>query len=451
MQFSILNFKFSITSRKLQIVLCLGLSLLIGTASIVHADVVTDNGLNYLKAQQQATGRITNGFSSPSQWAAIAFTANGVDTATVKNPTTSLKDFLLTDVPTNNAATEWETRILALVAVGENPSSVNGANFVQNLEGFYTGGQIGDACALNDDIFGLLALVASGNLAGSTVKQGALDFIISHQDANGGFSWSAPGCAWYETSSDMTAAAIQSLQAAKNNGMTNAGLDTAIANAKTYLLTTQNGDGGFGVYGSDTDTTGWALMALNVLGEQSATAGVNAKNYLLSQQSGVDGGFQAMDWGTFTMVSNSSTTAQTLIALAGKSWLLSVYVPVTPTPTATVTPTVTPTTAPTATPTPTPGQSSSTSTTTPTPTPTPRPTATPTPAFVSSVVDDEAVTNQEEVLGATDITEETPQEKEETADKKPVASPAKKTFMILSFSSFATAGGYAFLKFRGII
>lgn len=425
----------------------MSLCLLILTVSVVKADVVLDNGLNYLKTQQQATGRITNGFSSPSQWSAIAFTANGIDTATVKNPTVSLKDFLLSDVPTNNAATEWETRILALVAVGENPSNVNGANFVQNLEGFYTGGQIGDSCALNDDIFGILALVASGSLAGSTAKQGALDFIIAQQDANGGFSWSASGCAWYETSSDMTAAAIQALQAAKNNGLTNPGLDTAITNAKAYLLTTQNSDGGFGVYGSDTDTTGWALMALNVLGEQNTTAGVNAKNYLLANQSGTNGGFQAMDWGTFSMVSNSSTTAQALIALAGKSWILSIYVPVTPTPTTSVTPTSTPT--PTVTPTPTPTSSASSSSSSPTATPTPRPTATPTPVFVASVSDDVPQT-QEEVLGVQETNEETPKEGE-TPLVKSASSPAKKAFMLLSFSSFTAAGGYIFLKFRGII
>ena len=58
------------------------------------ADVVIDNGLNYLKSQQDSTGRITNGFSAPSQWSAIAFATGGSDISTIKNPSISLQDFL---------------------------------------------------------------------------------------------------------------------------------------------------------------------------------------------------------------------------------------------------------------------------------------------------------------------------------------------------------------------
>lgn len=312
------------------VILTLILALLF-TAQAVYADTVIDNGVNFLKTKQDSSGKITGGFSSPSQWSAIAFTANGIDIATVKNPTNSLKDFLLTDVPTNNAATDWESRILAIVATDGNPTNFGGVNYVQNLETFYNNNQIGDTCALNDDIFGLLALVASGTSSNTQIKQDVLNFIINQQDStDGGFSWSVPSCPWYGTAADMTAAAIQALQTAKDNGLTNSNLDDAITKAKNYLLTNQNSNGGFGYFGSsDADTTGWVLMAFNALGIKDSSQATNAKNYLSSTQQ-ADGGF--LSWSG----SDSTTTSQALIALAGKSWVLKIFtssVASSPTPT----------------------------------------------------------------------------------------------------------------------
>jgi len=328
------------------------------------ADTVTDNGLNYLKTQQDSTGRITNGFSAPSQWSSIAFAANGVDISSIKNPSVSLQEFLTNNIPTEpSAATDWETRILSIVATNGDPSSYGGINYVVKLENFFTNGQIGDECSLNDDIFGLLAEIAVGSSSATLIKESVLNYLITKQDTiDGGFGYSTPGCAWYSTSADMTGAGVQALVAAKQNGLTNTGLDSAIDRAKNYLLTNQNDDGGYGYYGSsDTDTTGWVLMAFNVLDMKDATVSASTKNWLVSQQSPENGGFLAFDYGLNKSVSNSTTTAQALIALSGKSWILKIFNPIllTPTPTtvptstSTPTPTVTPTSQPTATPTPT--------------------------------------------------------------------------------------------------
>ncbi|HEX8931782.1 MAG TPA: prenyltransferase/squalene oxidase repeat-containing protein [Patescibacteria group bacterium] len=431
-----MNFKSQISKLKFLIV---GLLLLLVFVPVVKADASLDNALNFLKTKQDAMGKITTGFSAPSQWSAIAFAVNNIDVATVKTSNNSLLDFLLTDVPGNSAAaTDWENRILAIVAIGKDPTNFGGINYVTNLQSFYNNGQIGDTCSLNDDIFGLLALVASGNTASTQIKQDTLTFIINKQDpTDGGFGFSAPGCAWYATSSDMTGAAIQALTLAKNNGLTNANLNTAIARAKNYLLTNQDSDGGFGYYGaSDPDSTSWDLQALNILGMQDSTQAQAARKYLLSQQSSTDGGIMAFDYGSNTLVSNASTTAQSVIALSGKGWVNTIFVPVTPTPTPTestvtitptVTPTVTPTLTPTTTPTPNPIQSGSTSSSssnsTLTPTSAPAPTATPTPTQSSStpvVLSDNSVVTptpqasitptveaaQPQVLGAKD--EQTP-------------------------------------------
>ena len=441
------------------------LSLIVfANVQTVRADTVTDNAVNFLKSKQDATGRITTGFSAPSQWSAIAFTAAGVDVATVKNPTVSLKDFLLTDIPADSSsATEFETRILAIVAIGENPTSFGGSNLVGSLESKYDGTQIGDSCSLNDDIFGLLALVASGTLSTTTVKQGTLDFIISKQDADGGFGFSAPGCDWYSTSADMTGAGIQALQAAKDNGLTNAGLDTAIVSAKNYLLSNQNADGGFGYFGSsDTDSAGWVLMGLNAIGMESSTEATNARNYLISQQSASDGGITAFDWGSSTFVSNASTTAQALIGLLGKSWILKIYTPVIPTPTVTIAPTNIPTATPTPTPTPSSSSNSSSSsspTSAPTPTAPPADGPTATPAgqsplggvqnqFFTTNTNDESVdepspTPSEEVLGT-----QTQDSNSNGETKVAGASNFKplfiKIFLVIGFASFA---GWLLIKY----
>ena len=342
MKFKVQSSKFKVLGKVFSVFFLASCFLLLASPAI--ADTVIDNGINFLKSKQDATGRITTGFSAPSQWAAIAFKANGIDITTIKNPTNSLKDFLMSDVPSEpSSATDWETRILAIVAIGGNPTNFGGTNYVSHLETFYNSNQIGDTCSLNDDIFGVLALVASGSLSTTQVKQDTLNFLISKQDpTDGGFGFSAPGCAWYSTSADMTAAATQALQAAKDNGLTNPGLDEAINKAKTYLMSNQDSDGGYGYYGaSDADTTGWVLMAFNALGMKDSTQAISAKNWLTSQQSATDGGFLAFDYGSNTFVSNSSTTAQAITALSGKYWILKIFNP-TDTSNSTASPTSTP-------------------------------------------------------------------------------------------------------------
>jgi len=374
-------------------------------ASSVHADTVIDNGITFLKSKQDQTGRITTGFSAPSQWSAIALTANGIDITTVKNPTNSLKDFLLSDIPTEpSSATDWETRILAIVAIGGNPTNFGGVNYVSHLETFYNSNQIGDKCSLNDDIFGVLALVAAGTTSNTQIKQDTLNFLISKQDSapgltGGGFGFSAPGCAYYSTSADMTGAAIQALVYSKQNGLTNPGLDDAISKAKNYLIANRDSDGGFGYYGSsDTDTTGWVLMAFNSLDLKDSAETIKARKWLLAQQSPTDGGFTAFDYGLNKSVSNSSTTAQAIIGLSGKTWILKIFNPSevsnSSTPTVTSTPTPTPTTS----------SNSTSSNPTPTPTFTPVPTASPTSVAVNDLSSDPvsestSPTPRPEVLG----------------------------------------------------
>lgn len=347
-----------------------------------NSDSIT-HGTIFLQSKQDETGKIT-GYGGESQWATIAFASSNVDVTSIKNPSVSLKDFLLSDKPADNAvATEWERRILAIVAIGDNPSNFDGVNYVETLHGLAQDGQLGDPSLLNDDIFGLLALIASGDLANQKIKEDTLTFIINHQATDGGFSWSADSsCAWCGSDGNDTAAALQALQAAKDSGMSHPDLDSTIEKGKAYLLSTQKSDGGFAYdtfSDADGSSTAWALMALNALGMSSSPEAEKAITWLKANQ-GTDGGFQWMSgYGGDTY-----TTSHAVIALNGKSWIIQIYTP-TASPSPTVTPIVSP--LPTATPLPTPSSSASQSQTpSPSAQPSSAPVTTPTPSPQSTPV-----------------------------------------------------------------
>lgn len=319
------------------------------------------DGITYLRSQQQASGQIS-GFTGISSWSTITFAAAGITPETVQNGGSSLLDYLLANPPTSSSsATEWERGILAITASGKNPYNFGGINYVQNLESYHNNSQIGSATQINDDVFGLLALVAAGSNASSQIKQNALTFILSHQGADGGFSWSTTG----DSDVDDTAAALQALVAAQKAGLTSSNLAAVILNAKNYILAAKNTDGGFASMqgdASNASTTSWVVMALNALGVTGADV-TNANTYLRGNQE---------ENGSFKWQSSSSgetfTTSYAVLALTGKYWPVKIFAGTTPTPSPT--PTMTPTNTPTPTVLPT---SIPSPTVTPTLTITPRP------------------------------------------------------------------------------
>jgi hypothetical protein len=383
-------------------VLLAGLSVV----KTVHADAVTD-AVNYLKAKQDATGQITGGsFGDSSPWAAIAFSVAGKDVSQIATQSgQTLQDYLLNNHPTlSSPATDWEKWILAITAAGFNPYDFGGINYVGTLESstYYNSNQIGATGSVNDDWFGVLTLISSGVSSSDPVLIHSLDFILNHQNSDGGYGYSITA----GSDGDDTAAAIQGLIAAENYGVSvfdidpNVDLDNVIKKAEAYLLSTQDKtNGGFLAdtnpltTGPDSDSTTWALMALNVLGSQVSAQVNAARAWLLLRQSQSDGGFTACDqWdSTYTSCvhygSNSTTTAHAIIGLSGKGWILKIFDAsnIAPAPILTPTPTVTPSDTPI--PTPTDSSSSSTSATlTPTPTVTPVPTSTPTPTATPTVL-----------------------------------------------------------------
>ncbi len=102
-------------------------------------------------------------------------------------------------------AIDYEAPILAIAAMGKNPQDFNGRNLADELKNFYASNQLGDPGAINDDIFGLLALAASKISSNDPVAEGTKQFILKHQNSDGGFTYDPRSS--YGTASDSSSTA----------------------------------------------------------------------------------------------------------------------------------------------------------------------------------------------------------------------------------------------------
>lgn len=279
-------------------------------------------GVQYLSNHQNADGSIT-GLGGESDWTAVAVKAAGTDVSDLSKAGTSLTDFLEADMPPAGApATAIERKMFAVVAADGDTSNFGGTNYTNLLANQHVSNQVGDPTLLNDDIFGVIAIQASGKTSLKSAAQDGLDYFISHQNADGGFSYTTESCMYCGSDSNDTAAAIIAMYAGDKLGLIMSSPD-AKANALIYLLSTQQADGGFGydIYSpSDGSSTAWSLMALNVIGSPVATQAAQARDWLLKNQN-PDGGFSFGAYGINT--SDTFTTAHAITALLGSTWLLS--------------------------------------------------------------------------------------------------------------------------------
>ena len=239
-------------------------------------------------------------------WSTMALVAAGENSPALDH---------LTSV-TGGQAISYTAPILALTAAGKDPKTFGSEDYVAKLKSFYNSSQLGDPAALNDDIFGLLALISAGEPKAGQIETDAKNFILSHQAANGGwgFAVSAPG------DSDMTAAAIVSLIAAgvdKN--------DPKIQTALQFLKSNQKDSGGFLSSPSfdteaNTSSTAWVVWALTAagIGPETWNVGSNTPISYLESAQNQAGWFANSPGGSedgFTPIA----TAYALIALSGKT------------------------------------------------------------------------------------------------------------------------------------
>jgi len=299
------------------ILLCLNIAAIEGYP-YSPGDPELSQALDYLKGQQKDDGSI-GGFGV-SPWVVMAISASGEDPHNWKmsSAAPSIVDYLRNNANQidENDPLEWGKLILAITAAYENPVNFGGLNYVAKLKSFYDDSQIGDSSSLNDDFWGILALISAGENKSSGIIQTCKNYILDNQNSDGGWSYGIG----LSSDIDNTAAAILAL--------VTAGVDDnsdIILNGLSYIKSHQNNDGGFPFLpgmSSNSASTSWVIDAIVKAGQDPINSfwltptDNNPINYLLSLQNG-DGSFN------YTATTNTSAlwmTAYAIPALIGKPY-----------------------------------------------------------------------------------------------------------------------------------
>jgi hypothetical protein len=292
-------------------------------ANAPEVQTSAQQAVDYQASNQQADGSIA-GYGSETDWQIISNKAYEKATGRVLDSTTTMVESIKDDPLTaSTPATDVERKILAIEASGNDSSNFGGKDYKTELASRANNGQIGDQTLLNDDYFGVMAIDAMKAEDLKPIAQDSLNFIIANQKADGGFSYTTDNCAWCGSDSNDTSAAIQAIYSALNLNLTHQNLESCRLSAISYLLSTQNDDGGFGydVYSdSDGSSTAWALMALNLVGDSVKSNADAARSWLLLKQN-PDGGFS---YGLYGITdSDTFTTAHASLALLGTGWVIN--------------------------------------------------------------------------------------------------------------------------------
>ena len=294
------KYKKMMKKKLLSISIILSLSVSVFLVQPARGDA--DSAVTYIKTK------------TASPWITMALAAKG------ESPNV---DYLKTAGGSN--ATDYEAPILALAAAGKNPKTFPNADLIAALKIFHAGGQIGSASTLNDDIFGILALLAAGEPASDPAVSDAKNFILSNQNSNGGWGFAVGGTSDTNTTS-MAVMALLEAGVAKT--------DSRIASAVGYLKSAQNADGGFPYdpaspwgTGSDASSDAWVISAISKLGEDPdgsswSKNGASPVDHLLSLQTA--GGYFEYQKGTGEDSFSPVTSSYAVIALAGKYYPVGV-------------------------------------------------------------------------------------------------------------------------------
>jgi len=254
--------------------------------------------------------------NSDNPWSTMALSALG---------SSSIPTEHLVSISGTNAI-DYAAPILAITALGQNPRTFASTDYIAALKSYHAENQIGDSVMLNDDCFGILALVSAGESLDDAVIVDSKDFIFSHQNSDGGWGFSVMA----SSDTNMTAAAILALVSA---GVDSA--DSRIQNALSFLQTSQNDDGGFPYYSdssSDSSSTAWVIWALNALDidpSSLAKSDHTPISYLELNQSD-QGFFKYQNDSTGEDSFSVMTTAYAVIALQGKKLPLNIVTDNTP-------------------------------------------------------------------------------------------------------------------------
>lgn len=280
--------------------------------------------LNFIRNSESEHPTLWTG-GEKTCYAIVAIEACGGDPHDFKNSQgKSMVDIIRENVgtyckPQASASLAHEYYLFAIAAAGENPWNFGGVNVAGQLLSMFNGEQFGQTGIINDDFWAIITLIGAGVDPSLPAIQTAKDFIIAHQNADGGWgsSISGGGMAAGGDPCD-TANAIMALIAAGESSSS-----SAIQNAFAYIKNLQNDDGGFPYVegaNSDSGTDARVIAAIRAAGGDPTSAEwtVNGNNpfyHALSQQND-DGGFAWTAGGS----TDAWMTTYIMPALVGKYW-----------------------------------------------------------------------------------------------------------------------------------
>ncbi|GEM_PF-908361 len=279
-----------------------------------------DKLIAFLKSKQEVDGKISD--TSTADWAAMSFGSKGIYASDIKNGDKSLYDFIynikIEEIEKeNNKCAGYSRHILALLSAGTQKTDPKIIELKNKLDTTCVQNNIFGLAGINDDIFGLLAVLALDDSPTSPTVIATLNGIKTDQKINGAFT------SFGSDSADITGAAINALKYAQSKGITIS--STIFTSSTNYLKNSQLPDGGW-CYDiawcnntSDALTTSWAVMGINALGQtQNDWFNSVGKNpwHILINLDGVDHYFSAWDSNGVDWFA----TKHAIPALLGKTW-----------------------------------------------------------------------------------------------------------------------------------
>lgn len=196
------------------------------------------------------------------EWTVIALARSGekVDDSYFEKYRANLEKKLKEQdgVLSENKYTEYSRTVLALKAIGEDPTDIGGYDIEKPLEDYDTVVSQG----LNGAVFALLALNADDPEANKDgeAEQKYLKYILEQEKADGGFSLDDNAA---EGDVDLTAMTLQCLEPYQDDTDVKAAIDKGVE----FLADAQDSDGGYTAYGDkSSESISQTIIALSTYG-----------------------------------------------------------------------------------------------------------------------------------------------------------------------------------------
>ena len=259
-----------------------------GTVNNNQKSFSTEDAISFLLSNENKDGSF-GGDNIYTDWAAVAAAIGGNS-----NLRSNIYNYFKNNKLDSNLITDNERHAMALMAIGINPYSETDINYIKKIVDSFDGTQIGESSLVNDDIFGLIVLDKVGYNKDDEIIKKTIENVILKQFSDG--SWGGV---------DMTAAAIMALR----NFEGVEGVRNAISSAESYIIQSQNEDGGF----NNSFSTSWAIQALSL--NNSFDIEVNKAIEYLSKEQQIDGGVIGSD-----INSRIWATSYAIPAISKLSW-----------------------------------------------------------------------------------------------------------------------------------